>query len=193
MALLRTSAPATAPVSLSEAKAHCRIDTEEEDGLIGALIEAATVHVERHTGLALITQGWSIFRDSWPATWFVDLPLSPVQSVDAVTIYDPAGSATAFDAQHYFLDAASSPPRLVLHGTMPWPKPGRRANGIEIAVTLGYGNTGEDVPAPVRQALLQLVAHWHEGREPVSPAGLTGAPLPGIVEGLLAPYRRVRL
>lgn len=193
MALLRTSAPATTPVSLAEVKAHCRIDADDEDELVTALIEAATAHVERHTGLALISQGWSILRDAWPQTWFAELPIAPLQTVDAVTVYDSAGTGTVFDAAHYFLDAVSNPARLVLHGTAPWPRPGRRANGIEIAVTAGFGGAGEDVPGPIRQALLLLVAHWYEAREPVTPGGMVNAPLPGTIAGLLAPYRKVRL
>lgn len=193
MALLRTNAPATTPVSLSEAKAHCRIDGEDEDALLTALIEAATAHVERHLGLALITQGWTIIRDVWPETWFAELPLAPLQAADSVTVYDAAGDGAVFDAAHYFLDAASLPPRLILHGTASWPSPGQRANGIEIAVTAGYGDGPDDIPGPIRQALLQLVACWYEAREPVIPGETSQIPLPGAVAGLLSPYRAVRL
>lgn len=192
MALIRTSAPATTPVTLAEAKAHCRVDTSDEDALITALIEAATAHVERVLGIALITQGWTIVRDQWPDTWLVELPLAPLQAVTAVTTYDAEGIGTVFDAENYFLDAVSGPPRLVLHGTAPWPKPGRRANGIEIAVTAGFGDAASDVPHPVRQALLLLIAHWYERREPVV-LGDVRHDVPGTVAGLLAPYRPVRL
>ena len=63
---------------------------------------------------------------------------------------------------------------------------------IEIAVTAGFGDAGSDVPEPVRQALLLLIAHWYEQREPVMLGG-ERADIPGTVAGLLAPYRPIRL
>jgi len=192
MALIRTSAPAVPPVTLSDAKAHLRVDGIDEDTLITSLIETATAHIERWIGLALITQGVTIVRDDWPDTWLVELPLSPVQSVSSITVFDADGGGIEFDTSYYFADTISHPPRIVLHGTAPWPKPGRRANGIEIAVTAGFGDAPSDVPEPIRQALLMLVAHWFERREPVV---LEEEPheIPDTVSALLASYKPVRL
>ena len=61
MALVMTAAPAAEPIGLAEAKAHLRIDADDEDTLLTALIVAARLFVERTLGLALITQGWSYF------------------------------------------------------------------------------------------------------------------------------------
>lgn len=192
MALVRTGAPAAPALSLTDAKAHLRVDGADDDALIGSLIETATAHVERAWGVALITQSWTVVRDGWPDTWLVELPMSPIQAVQSVTTYDADGAAAVFDPAHYFADTASNPPRLVLGGTAPWPRPGRRANGIEVAVTAGFGDAASDIPQPVRQALLLLVAHWYENREPADLAsGLES--VPGTVAGLLAPYRPVRL
>ncbi len=61
MALVLTTAPAAEPISLAEAKAHLRIDADDEDALLTALIAAARMFVERTLGVALITQSWSYF------------------------------------------------------------------------------------------------------------------------------------
>lgn len=192
MALILTSAPAVPPVTLSDAKAHLRVDGTDEDALITSLIETATTHIERGYGLALITQGVTVVRDGWPDAWLVELPLSPVQSVSSITIFEADGGGIEFDNGHYFADTISHPPRIVLHGTAPWPKPGRRANGIEIAVTAGFGDAPSDVPEPIRQALLLLVAHWFERREPVV---LEDEPheIPDTVSALLNSFKPVRL
>lgn len=192
MAVVQTSAPAVLPITLADAKAHLRVDGSDEDTLITSLIETATAHIERGYGLALITQGLTIIRDGWPDNWLVELALTPVQSVSTITIFEVDGGGIAFDAGHWFADIISHPPRIVLHGTAPWPEPGRRANGIEIAVIAGFGDAPDDVPEPIRQAVLLLVAHWVERREPVS-LETAGQDFPGTVSALLNPFRPVRL
>jgi uncharacterized phiE125 gp8 family phage protein len=109
-----------------------------------------------------------------------------------VRLYDETGAATTLDPATYFLDGAAAPPRLIRHGALAWPKPTRTANGIEIAFTAGFGPAPADVPAPLRHAILLLVAHWHEHRSPLED-GTPAEPLPDMVSALLAPYRSVRL
>ena len=192
MALVLTSPPAVEPVSLSEAKAHMRVDGTEEDALITALILAARQHLETWLARALITQSWRLALDAWPSSSAVDLPLSPLQSVDAVETYDADNVATPVPVSEYFVDIFSEPPRVVRTSGDAWPVPGRPANGVEVRFTAGYGDAASDVPQPLRQALHLLIAHWFERREPVPADG--GAVLVPIgVAALLSPYRRVRL
>jgi uncharacterized phiE125 gp8 family phage protein len=191
MALVLTAAPAAEPISLAEAKAHLRIDEDDEDTLIASLIAAARMFVERTLGLALVTQGWSYFLDFWPRSTCVTLPISPVQAVGAVTLHDTDGGATMVNAEGYAVDALSSPARLVFKSAPP-PVVPRELNAFEIGFTAGYGDAASDVPAPIRQALILLVAHWFERREPVV-LGLGAQEVPTTVAGLLLPYRRVRL
>ena len=192
MPLVLTSGPAAEPVALAEAKAHLRVDGTAEDTLIASLIVTARLNVEAAAGLALITQGWSYFFDAWPRGRALKLPLRPVQAVAAVRLFDENGASTALDPATYLLDGAGMPPRLVRQGALHWPRPGRVANGIEVAFTAGYGNAAADVPGPIRQAILLLVAHWYEHRSPVE-VGPQAEPVPDMVATLLAPYRAMRL
>jgi uncharacterized phiE125 gp8 family phage protein len=192
MALVLTTAPTVEPVTLAEAKAHLRVDGSAEDTLIGSLIITSRLHVEAALGLALITQGWSYFIDAWPAGPQLSLPLRPVQSIAAVKVYAADETVTTLPSDSYVLDGASTPARLVRQGSLAWPKPGRPGNGIEIAFIAGYGSDADSVPAPIRQAILLLVAHWHEHREPVA-IGQANASAPSAVSELLFPYRWVRL
>lgn len=191
MALALTSAPAAEPISLAEAKAHLRIDEDLEDGLIGALITSARLWIERQYGLALITQGWSFYLDRVPDGGAVALPLAPLQTIGTVTLHNEDGGTAVLEANAYEFDALSKPARLIFtsaSGTASL----RRLNGIEIAYTAGFGDLPDAVPRPIRQALLLLVAHWFERREPVAVGG-ESPEVPSMVAGLLSPFRQVRL
>ena len=191
MALVLIAAPEAEPISLTEAKAHLRVDADDEDALLTSLIAAARMFIERTLGVALITQGWSYFLDFWPRAGCVTLPILPVQAVSAVTVHDGAGGSTTLDAANYAVDILSHPARLVLKGAVP-SVVARELNAFEVAFIAGYGDEPDDVPAPIRHALTLLVAHWFERREPVV-LGESAQEVPATVAGLLLPYRRVRL
>jgi uncharacterized phiE125 gp8 family phage protein len=191
MALVLTSPPAVEPVSLAEAKAHLRLDLADDDALIASLITTARLQVEAALGLALITQIWSYRFDRWPHSAVLVLPIRPVQAVTAATVTAADGSVTTLAPDRYLLDGAGNPPRLVATAP-PWPQPGLAAQGVEIAFGAGYGSAAINVPAPIRQAILLLVAHWYEHREPAEPGG-PAMRIPEAVSALLAPYRMVRL
>ncbi|NJM34940.1 MAG: hypothetical protein HC850_09820 [Rhodomicrobium sp.] len=192
MPLILTSGPAAEPITLEEAKLHCRVDGDAEDMLIASLILAARLHVERSLDLALISQNWSLYLDRWPDAPYVELPLAPLIGIDAVRLYSPSDSYMTLDPGLFIADKASRRPRLALNNGQVWTVPGRAVNGIEIAFTAGFGETADDIPMPLRLAVRMLVAHWYEAREPVL-LGETADPVPETVARLIAPYRSVKL
>lgn len=192
MAALIIEPPAVEPVSLAEVKEHLRVDGPDEEPLIVALITTARLTIEHLAGLALVTQRWAVLRDSWPEAQAIELPVAQVASLDALRVYDEAGSASLIAGDQYIADLASRPARLVRRDAYPWPAPGRIANGIEIELTAGFGAMPIDVPETLRWAVLMLVGHWFENRAAVgADAQLRHMPL--AVHAVLAPYRRVRL
>lgn len=191
MALVLRSGPLAEPVSVEEVKAHLRIDGGAEDALIASLILTSRLHIEAALGLALITQGWRLVLDAWPQNGIVAVPLSPVQSVSEIRVRDGAGAPVIADPEAYSLETTGRPQRIVEMGAG-LPRPGRRVAGIEIDLVAGYGAAAADVPAPIRQALMLLIAHWYEHRDPFE-IGATQTTVPGAVSRLLQPYRPVRL
>lgn len=190
MPSLLTAPPAAEPVSLAEARAHLRLTHTEEDEAISMLIASARRVVEARTGLRLIAQSWTQYRDDWPADGIATLPLAPLLSIDSLAVLGADDeTASEIDPAHYLADRASRPPRLVLRGDRLWQRPGRRVNGIAIAATYGFGSAPGDVPEPLRQASLMLMAHWYAHR------GAAGAPPPPPVsmDALLQPWREARL
>lgn len=186
MTLFITEPPLGVPVTPAEAKAHMRVETGDEDALIGELIGVATGHLESETGLALMTQKWRLCLDAWPPFGPVLLRKSPVRTVDAVTVYDASGNPRALDVSGAVLDAHARPARLHIAAAR---RPGRAINGIEIDFTAGFGDTAAEIPDALRQAILQHVAQMYEFRGPVA-AESRPAGLPGGYGRLIAPYRR---
>lgn len=180
--------PAEEPVSLAEAKAFLKVDDGAEDALIATLIAAARMHVEGVTGRALLAQSWRVVLDDWPGDRQVKLPVTPFMAVTEITAYDMAGAGHDIALAQFL----SEPDRLLLPTKVTGMPVLRERQGIEIDYVAGYGTEPEDVPADIRQALLALVAYWHEHRDAVIVAG-SGSVVPSGFDRLVAGYRRVRL
>jgi uncharacterized phiE125 gp8 family phage protein len=183
--------PALEPVSVAEAKAHLRIDGNDDDAYLTAAIVSARVHVESLTRRLLIEQSWRVYLDSWPRRRIVTLSPAPLIAVEAVTVYDADGEPVTVDPDDYEVDAIACPGRLILLTPVP-ATVGRAVNGIEIDVTAGYGASSVDVPAPLRQAVMMLVAHWYEHRGAVGHDFGSETPPHGF-HALIAPYRILKL
>jgi len=183
------TAPAVEPLTLLEAKAYLRVEHNDDDDLIAALIAGSRLHVEVATRRALITQSWRLSFDSWPPDGRLIVVPAPLRSLLAVRVYDFDGNALAIDTQAFALDTAGSALLFV-----PWAlmQPGRVAAGIELDVTVGYGDAATDVPEALRQAIRALVAHWYENRG-LATIGRESAVLSATVNALIAPYRMLSL
>lgn len=186
------SPPAIEPVTLASAKAHLRVETTDDDDLIGALITASRVLVEVTTRRLLITQRWRLSYDRWPSDGLIELRTTPLQSVDQVAIYDAGGHATPVDPDAYQIDRVSVPARLLLTVAAARLQPASAVAGIAIDVTAGYGNSGLTVPQPLQLAMMMLVARWYETRDGTA-IGTIPASIQQGFEALIAPYRVLRL
>ncbi len=63
---LIVNAPALEPIAIADAKRWLKLETAEDDEVVGALITAARLTVEAHIGRMLITQTWRLIYDRWP-------------------------------------------------------------------------------------------------------------------------------
>jgi len=184
------TAPAGEPLSLAEAKAFLRVEHNDDDATISALITGARIQVEALTRRALLTQTWRLTRDVWPASGVLPLLPAPLRALVAVRVHDAAGNAQAVDPQSLGLDKVAAPAVLTFErGALP--PPGRRAGGIEIDIEAGYG-AAADVPEPLRQAVRLLLSHWYENRALIAASGEV-ASVPASALSLIAPFRVVSL
>lgn len=185
MSLQLNTPPTAEPVALAEAKAHLKLDTADEDDLVTALIAAARARAEWHTGRALLTQAWTLWLDAWPRDG-IEIPLPPLQGVTRLTVYAPDDTPRTLDPSAYQVDASSAPARLRLKENVSPPTDLRALNAVELVFTAGYGAAAA-VPAPIRQAILQIVADLHTNR------GDADAVVSNAAQALLAPYRIFKL
>lgn len=186
MTLFMSEPPAGQPLALAETKAFLRLDTDDEDDLVGDLITAAIGHLEAETGLALITQGWRLCLDDWPRDRIVCIARGPVRQIVGVTVYDADGAPADLDLTGFVLDAHARPARLLLQAVT---LPGQAINGIEIDFTAGFGDTAADVPEALRRALMLHVSHMYAFRGAV-PASSQPAGVPPGYGRLIAPFCR---
>ena len=205
MSLLKlNTAPFREPVTLAEVKAQMRLDdgddytmvgTLVEDGYINDLITVARAHVESLCG-PLITQTWEQYEDDWPSGNNLEIKKARLQSVTSIVYTDEDESDTTFTSTYYSTSVENEYfPRAVLKDDYDWPTATLwNDNPIKVTFVCGYGDDRADVPAPIRHAILMLVTHWFENRQPVLTSGSMGSvmPIPETVDALLANYRQWR-
>ncbi|KQZ12405.1 hypothetical protein ASD50_11620 [Mesorhizobium sp. Root552] len=185
LAPVRTVAPANMPVSLSEAKAHLRVEHDDQDDLITAQIKAATAWLDGYAGLlgrALITQTWQQefgrFADRLP------LPVSPVIAIVSVSYFDAGNVQQVLDPGLYDLFADARGAHVALRPGQSWPASFRRTDAVSVTFTAGYG-AAADVPEPIRQAILLIVQRLFDGADTEIDSAIERT-----VHALIAPYRK---
>ena len=169
------------PVARVDVKQHLRVDTTDDDALINALIAAAVAYVEEIGGMSLAQRTIEAYLPSWPGVAWLSLPRPPVHSVVFVRYRDLYGNVVDMPASDYV---------AIEHGiwSASWPS-APLARDVPEPITIRYVAGYDVIPAPIRHALLLLVAHWYEHRE-AAEVGHISREVAFGVDALLAPYRR---
>lgn len=172
--------PVVEPVSVADAKAHCRIDTNTDDTYVAALISAAREYVEAYMDESLIDQQLVMRLDAFPAA--IELPRPPMSqtaSRTAVTIVytqNDAGSTATLATNQYRVDRDSTPGTLrPLYGGS-WPSHLLDYGSVTVTWWAGRGEDGGKVSQRVKAAILMLVGQWYERRMAADSVSLTEIP-----------------
>jgi uncharacterized phiE125 gp8 family phage protein len=180
--------PIVEPVSLSEAKAQARIDSSDSDLLVQTYITAARQYVEDILDISIITQTWQARYDAFPL-WEIILPRPPMQpETVTVTYRSEAGQNLTLSsaAGQFQVDRYITPGRVFPNYNSTWPAVRGDENSVVVQWTAGYGDSGASVPPVIRQAIVLLVAHWFEMRQPVVTGYSQVLPVPKTFDTLLA-------
>jgi uncharacterized phiE125 gp8 family phage protein len=165
--LKRTTGPVVEPVSLADAKAHCRVDASADDALIQGYITTAREWVEDYIDRALVTQQLVMKLDAFPAE--IELPRPPMiasGTATAVTITyvtGEAGGTATLSASEYRIDRDSTPGAIRTLYAGSWPSHLIDQNAVTVTWWAGYGDP-TTVPQRVKSAILMCVHELYEKR-----------------------------
>lgn len=191
----RISAPAAAPVSLAEAKQHLRVDANDDDALITSLINAATEKMDGRAGVlgrCIVTQTWKVWFRRFGGMRKICLPFPDVDASSVVLKYfDGDDVEQTINAADYWVLEDLTGSFVLRKPDAIWPTVYDRPDAISIEFQAGFGGV-DDVPAPIKAAILLTVGHLYENREDVT-VGTKGVQLPGGAAMLIDPYSMVKI
>lgn len=171
--------PEVEPILIDEAKLHLSVTHNDENAMILIIIQAAREIAENYTNRSFITQTRQMKLDRFPRCSELILPSGPVTEV-TVNYYDETDTLVEFT--DYWFDDFANVPKIISRNS--WPSVFDRPNAVLIEYTAGYGGY-EDVPKPIRQAMLLIIKHLYDNREQV---GDSMSQLPFGATTLLGPY-----
>lgn len=174
--------PPGALFTLAEAKAHLRVEHDEEDAMIAAYLAAAVAHFDGYSGIlgrCLLNQQWRVTLPVFPARAFL-LPFPGVQIV-SIAYFDANNVEQTLGQNDFFIGCDGVVHFLPETG---WPASYARPDAVRITFTAGYGATPDKVPAPIRAAVLFKLGDLYARRD-------GGAGNEGVIMSLVAPYRLV--
>lgn len=199
--------PPAEVVSVDEAKAHLRVDFEDDDDLIEGMVAAATGALDGPDGIlnrALSEQvlratlegfPYEHHRAAWPSFSHhhlrdhprgLALRCEPIRAVSAVTYIAADGSEQTVDPATYQLTADG---RLRLAYGQCWPSPRACDDPVTVTYSAGY----DALPKPLRAAILLMVGDLYENRDAqvISDTRVT-AVSNVTVDRLIGPFKNLR-
>lgn len=201
--LVLLQGPASEPVTLEQVKAHCRIDNDYDDAILGIYIQAAREQAETYLNRAFFQQRWT-FNVTWappptatplvpqslivfPLNWPplvkqpVYLPRAPCISVEEIR-WGPLSDMTVADPDDYDLNLMVQPAYVAVHPAL-LPKIPQQSMSIDFTCGWSAADDPTQIPGMVQAAILVGAAHLYENR------GDVDAIMPTAFYRLLDPFR----
>jgi uncharacterized phiE125 gp8 family phage protein len=157
-------------VTRDEAKAHCRIDHDEEDALIDLYIAAAVAHLDGWKGVlgrCIMTQEWRQEYTDWGSF----RPAMP--DVTGVTVRYCTEEVHGHSGEHVYELATDVTVTLDGQGTLVTAT-GPSTDNIHVDYTCAM--PAQQLPA-VKAIILLLVGHWYAHREAVTVGSVAEVPM----------------
>ena len=175
-----TVAAGSEPVSLAEAKAHCRVTSSDHDTVLNLYIGAARDFAEKYTGLRIAEQ-----TVAFSAADFADapLPVAPVQSITLAYQDTDDAEQTLASGVYTLAGANTLKPALSLTEGQNWPDVYDAPEVVTVTAVVGYAA----IPDAIKAAILLHIGHLFDNREAVGEGEMKQVPLTTM--DLLENYR----
>ena len=159
--------PSTKVVSYADIKSQLRIDSNDEQNLLEAYIDAATDMAENYCNRHFITHQYKLYFNEQVQTASLIFPnctLEETGSNKPINWLDENGAAQSSDKA--YIDAFSNPSLAYLSSDFPGTTlKDNAANTFYFWFNTGYGTASSDVPEAIKQAIKLIVADMYYFRE----------------------------
>ena len=174
--LVLVNDPTTKVVSYADIKSQLRIDSNDEQNLLEAYIDAATDMAENYCNRHFITHQYKLYFNEQVNKASLIFPNCTLVDVDAV-VGPPAVAAkrpvnwldangAAQSSDKAYIDAFSNPSLVYLSSDFPGTTlKDNSANTFYFWFNTGYGSASADVPEAIKQAIKLIVADMYYFRE----------------------------
>lgn len=188
------------PITLDEARTHCRITPygspleHPDDDYVTALIGMASQWVEDYLRRSIATKTIEYYINVF--TQKIDLPFIPVQSIESIVYRNQDGDLITLATDVYRLKSYADSAKLNLIMGQSYPQDVSSEEGsITITMVTGYTN-GESpdtypLPLPIKAAMFLIIGHLYENRQEdvLGNTRISFNSLPMGVKNLVQPYR----
>lgn len=166
-------------VPLGELKAFLRVETDVEDALLAGMLRSAQATIEAWVGQLLVRR--EIVEEGQVRDGCVRLSLGPVEAIFSVARREADGTFSELsDDQWTELLSGGSRASIRLQGAA--------AGRVRVRYRAGIAEHWNEVPEPLRLAVMRTAAHAFANRDSSEDAGV-----PPVVRQLLASWRSIRM
>lgn len=166
--MLKETAPAPhTPVPVRAFADHLRLghgfsDDGAEDALLDLYLRNATAVIERRSGQALVRRTYLLKVTCWDRRGHLTLPIGPISEIESIRFLT-SGATVDLDPDDWHLTPGTHRQQVTgRHNGPLWPlPPGAIA---ELRFAAGHGQTWNDVPDDLVQAVLLTAAQFYENR-----------------------------
>lgn len=176
-------APTEWPISVQNAKEHCKKDDADDDSLLQSYIVAATAIIESDTDRTIPETTYRLTLEGWSDE--IKLPKPPLVSVTSISYVDSNGATQTLSPNLYYVDTTTPQGRIVLKPNQSWPALGQANYPVTITFIAGYSTS--NMPDAAKHIIRLLVSSWNENREAVTDTSLSVVPM--AVDALLDTLR----
>lgn len=163
--LVLVTNPTTKVVSVADVKSHLRIDTSDEDTLLGLYIDAATEMAENFCGRHFIKHEYRLYFDSVTSVASLVYPDCTLDVINPVKWIDN-DSDSQFASTKAHIDAYSNPSIVYLDYDFPSVTlKSDKSNVFWFDFGTGIGSASTDIPEAIKQAIKLIVADMYYFRE----------------------------